>query len=254
MGVKGNGKGRPLVKEGSSEIEDGEEDADDYEEEQAEEESFECPTLTTKPALRDRLQLKKPSYIESTDGQDSVEDEFSPPAKRAKRQNRSTHKAQVSDSVDSTATTSSGPSEHINGLETKPGPHSPYGFPAEASSDRLLHRNASPIDDYYAIHGSANHNIAPYDNRYFDNGFDNYSPSVYQQYDQPVFATMQQHAPHQLPYSHASDATNFEATNGFSNDSSEPGQFSSDPVTDDADVPEGFCTSQWYNNYIKHTT
>ena len=257
MGVKGNGKGRPLVKEGSSEVEDGEDDADDYEEEQAEEERFERSTFGTTPTLRDRSQLKKPSYAEPTDdGEDPVEDDYHSPAKRAKGQSRSSHKGQVSSSMDTSATSSSGQLGQVDALKTESEPHSPYDLPIEESSDGFPNSNSSPVEPivgYFGIQGDTDDNAISFNNHFFSNDLGNYSASAYQPFAPQLYAAMQPLAQQQLTYPHELDAMRVDATSTFVNDSSGTDPFSSDPVTDETDVPEGFRESEWYNNYMKQT-
>ena len=254
MGVKGVGKGRPLVNEDFSELEEGEDDAEDYEEEQAEEELYERSNFAATPTLRDRSQLKRPSYFEhSEDGQDSVDDEFHPPDKKAKHQSRVTRN---SDSVDTIADSSSGQPEQMDAVKTERGPHSPFDVPVEGSPNEFSNSNSSsiqPIVNYFGIRGNTNDTVASFNSPFFSNGFGNYPPTAYQPFAQPMYTTTQALAQQQLTYPHTLGAAGLDATNNFMDSSSGADPYSSDPVTDDNDVPEGFCESEWYSNYLKQT-
>ena len=257
MGVKGNGKGRPLVKGDFSEVEDAEDDAEDYEEEQAEEERFRSSTFaTTTPVLRDRSQLKKPSYVECTeDGQDSMEDDFHPTVKKTKRQSRSTRKAQIHDFVDIATTASSSQPGHMGAMKTEYAPHSPYDFPVEPSPNGFSNSNSSPVQpivNYFGNQGNINDNTTSFNSAFFSSGFGYYPPSAYQPFGQPMYVTTQPLVQQQLTCPHELDATKGHASKSFDN-SSGADPYSSDPVTDEADIPDGFCESEWYNNYAKQT-
>lgn len=189
MGLKGNGKGHPLIKQESSEM--GEED-DEYEEEEAVEERFETRRF------RDRSPLKRSNYDEQESLRGSIEEDESPrPAKKPKRTIRPKRQIQIQnvDTASNSVNTSDSVSEDLGNVKIEQGPLSPYDISREENDPNgPLSR---PLNTYF-VQGNTNDAPYPFNRPPFDTTYGAYLTTPYQTFDQPSYPAPQQFAPHQL--------------------------------------------------------
>lgn len=205
MGLRGNGKGHPLIKQVSSEFGDVE---DDYEEEQAIEECF------NSRRLRDRSQLKNPNYAEEHSVCKSIEEDHSSrPAKKAKRSRRSKHQNQDVDSAGVSVNAADGVSESLEVVKTEQEPYSPCNTPLEEhDQDGPL---SSPQVPYVGAHGNANDNLYPFNHPPFAMDYEAYPAIPFQTFDQPGYAATPHYAPQQMIFPHPYNASRFNLPNTF---------------------------------------
>ena len=263
LGLKGNGKGRPLVK--SEEQEDGGEqrldethsedgdystDTDGDEDDSFRENGLNYVAPLTTSNLRDRSSLKKPTYVtHDSDGVlESVEEDQEYPNKKVKRQKRS--KSQKSVSIDSEAV-SRYQSEDIDNVKHELEASHPVTHLLEFHPTSTPPAEPSPVQptgDLYIFRGNINTTGLPYDHFGYHNGYGGYAPAPLQHIAPSMYSSMQPHTPQQQQFPLHVNTTGYDEDGSIFDSASNTEHYSSDPVTDETDVPSEF-TNAWYHSH-----
>ena len=220
MGLKGNGKGHPLVKQDSSEIGDGE---DDYEEGQAMEGRLETRRF------RDRSQLKQPTYTDHILVRESIEeDDICRPIKKAKRTRRSKHQVPDGESAETPVSTSEGMSGNEEFVKIEPEPYSPFDTSFEGNdSNGPLNQ---PLVNYFGMQANNNDTLCSFSKPPYTIDYGICPTTSYQTYSQPSFTATQPFVQQQMAFPQSFNANKFGLPNTF----------------------EGFHKPERYNDWFSH--
>lgn len=206
MGLRSNGKGHPLSKVGSFDLDLGLGDTASKEEPTTHKEETAIEKSFNTQRLRDRSQLKVPNYADSAYVVASIEDEDPPrPAKKAKHNSYPNNMTQESDS-DSDATpveSSDGISEFVDITETGKRQLTPYRPDLEDGSD----------DAFYSSEAQNGFNHFPQTSSALSYGVDTTTPYQdlgEQSYDAPHPYTLQE-----MMYPESFIGSQFDSSNAY---------------------------------------